>query len=118
VVPVLKGLKLRVVAAIVSAILFYGAITFIVSTPTQTLASKELRGVPVPRITVTPSTTVTETVAAKIPVPKPHAEVGAETYEWLVKREPVSEYKTLVQNLLISTAIALTIMAIFKARMR
>jgi len=115
---VLKGLKLRVAAAIISAILFYGVITFIVSTPTQTLAAKELQKMPAPRITVTPRTTITKTVTAKAPIPKPRAEVGAEAYGGLVERGPESGYKVLVQNLLISAAIALAIMAIFRVRMR
>jgi len=115
---VLKGLKLRVAAAIISAILFYGVITFIVSTPTQTLAAKELQKMPGPRITVTPRTTTTKTVTAKAPIPKPRAEVGAEAYGRLAEKEPASGYKVLVQNLLISAAIALVIMAIFKVTMR
>jgi len=115
---VLKGLKLRVAAAIISAILFYGVITFIASTPTQTLAAKELQEIPGPRITVTPRTTTTKTVTAKAPIPKPRLEVGAEAYERLVEKGPASGYKVLVQNLLISVAIALAIMAVFKVRMR
>ena len=113
---VLKGLKLRVAAAIISGILFYGVITFIVSTPTQTLAAKELQKMTGPRTTVTPRTT--KTVTAKAPIPKPRVEVGAEAYGRLVEKEPAFGYKVLVQNLLISAAIALAIMAIFKVTMR
>ena len=111
-IHVLKGLKLRVVVAIISAILFYGALTFIMSIPTQTLAAKGLERALAPR------TRVNMTVTAKMPIPKPPAEVGAEAYEKLIEKEPVSEYRIFIQNLLISAAIALTIMAIFKMRMR
>ena len=109
---VLKGLKLRVIVAIVSAMLFYGALTFIISIPTQTLAAKGLERALAPR------TRVNMTVTAKMPIPKPPAEVGAEAYEKLIEKKPISEYRIFIQNLLISAAIALTVMAIFKMRMR
>jgi len=109
-IHVFKGLKLRVAAAIISAIILYGALTFIISIPTQTLAAKESQRALAPR------TTVNKT--AKMPIPKPSAEVGAEAYEGFVEKEPVSEYRVLVQNLLISAVIALTVMAIFRMRMR
>ncbi len=109
---VLKGLRLRVIVAIISAILFYGALTFIMSIPTQTLAAKGLERAQAPRIMVN------KTVTAKMSMPKPSAEVGAEAYEGLVEKKPMSEYEVFIQNLLISAAIALTIMAIFKMRMR
>ena len=109
---VLKGLRLRVIVAIISAILFYGALTFIMSIPTQTLAAKGLERAQAPRIMVN------KTVTAKMSMPKPSAEVGAEAYEGLVEKKPMSEYGVFIQNLLISAAIALTIMAIFKMRTR
>ena len=109
---VFKGLKLRVAAAIISAIILYGALTFIISIPTQTLAAKESQRALAPR------TTVNKTAAVKMSIPKPSAEVGAEAYEGFVEKEPVSEYRVLVQNLLISAVIALTVMAIFRMRMR
>jgi len=109
---VLKGLKLRVIVAIVSAMLFYGALTFIISIPTQTLAAKELERALAPRMMVN------KTATAKMTMPKPSAEVGAEAYEKLIERKPMSEYRIFIQNLLISAAIALAIMAIFKMRMR
>ncbi len=111
-IHVLRGLKLRVIVAIISAILFYGALTFIMSIPTQTLAAKGLERAQAPRIMVN------KTVTAKMSMPKPSTEVGAEAYEGLVEKEPMSEYEVFIQNLLISAAIALTIMAIFKMRMR
>ena len=106
-IHVFKGLKLRVAAAIISAIILYGALTFIISIPTQTLAAKESQRALAPR------TTVNKT-AVKMPIPKPSAEVGAEAYEGLVEKEPVSEYRVLVQNLLITAVIDLTVMAIFR----
>ena len=108
---VLKGLKLRVIAAIISAILFYGVLTFMVSAPAQTLAAEGLRKMPAPR------TMVTKTVTAKATIPEPYVE-APKAYEGLVEKKPVSEYRVFIQNLLISAAIALTIMAIFKMRMR
>ena len=110
---VLKGLRLRVIVAIISAILFYGALTFIMSIPTQTLAAKGLE-----ERALAPRIMVNKTVTAKMSMPKPSAEVGAEAYEGLVEKKPMSEYEVFIQNLLISAAIALTIMAIFKMRMR
>jgi len=110
-VCVLKGLKLRVVVAIISAMLFYGVLTFMASTPAQTLAAKGLRRMPAPR------TMVTKTVTAKTTIPEPYVE-APKAYEGLVEKKPVSEYRVFIQNLLISAAIALTIMAIFKVRMR
>ena len=107
---VLKGLKLRVIVAIISAMLFYGALTFIMSIPTQTLAAKGLERALAPRMMVNKT--------AKMTMPKPSAEVGAEAYEKLIEKKPMSEYRILIQNLLISAAIAFTIMAIFKMRMR
>ena len=109
---VLKGLKLRVIVAIVSAMLFYGALTFIMSIPTQTLAAKGLERALAPRMMVN------KTATAKMTMPKPSAEVGAEAYEKLIEKKPMSEYRIFIQNLLISAAIALMIMAIFKLRMR
>jgi len=109
---VLKGLKLRVIVAIISAILFYGALTFIISIPTQTLAAKGLERALAPRITVN------KTVTAKMSIPKPSVELGAEAYEKPIEKKPMSEYRIFIQNLLISAAIALTITAIFKLRMR
>jgi len=108
---VLKGLRLRVIVAIISAILFYGALTFMASTPAQTLAAEGLRRMPAPR------TMVTKTITAKTTISKPYAEVP-KAYEGLVEEKPVSEYRVFIQNLLISAAIALMIMAIFKLRMR
>jgi len=108
---VLKGLRLRVIAAIISAILFYSALTFMASTPAQTLAAEGLRRMPAPR------KMVTKTVTAKTTIAKPYVEVP-KAYEGLVEEKPVSEYRVFIQNLLISAAIALTIMAIFKLRMR
>ena len=111
-IHVLRGLKLRVAVAIISAILFYGALTFIASTPSQILAAEGLQRMPALR------TTVTKTATATTPIPKLHAEVGAETYKGLVEGESASEYKTFLQNLLISVAIAFATMAVFKLRMR
>jgi len=108
---VLKGLKLRVIAAIISAILFYGVLTLIVSAPAQTLAAEGLRKMPAPR------TMVTKTVTAKATIPEPYVE-APKAYEGLVEKKPVSEYRVFIQNLLISAAIALATMAIFKLRMR
>ena len=115
-IHVLRGLKLKVAMAIISAILFYGALTFIASTPSQILAAEGLQRIPALR------TTVTKTATATTPIPKLHAEVSetisAEAYERLVEREPASEYKAFVQNLLISVAIAFATMAVFRLRMR
>ena len=108
---VLKGLKLRVIAAIISAILFYGVLTLIVSAPAQTLAAEGLRKMPAPR------TMVTKTVTAKATIPEPYVE-APKAYEGLVEKKPVSEYRVFIQNLLISAAIALATVAIFKLRMR
>ena len=111
-IHVFKGLKLRVAAAIISAILLYGVLTFIISTPIQPLAVK-MRKAP----TVL-CTTVTKTVTAATTAPKSHAEIAAEAYKGFISREHVFEYKSLVQNLLISVTIALMVMAIFRMRMR
>jgi len=111
-IHVFKGLKLRVAAAIISAILLYGILTFVISAPIQPLAVKTLRKAP-----TVPCTTATKTVTATT-APKPHAEIGAETYKGFVDKEHVFEYETLVQNLLISVSIALMVMAIFRMRMR
>jgi len=108
---VLKGLRLRVIVAIISAILFYGALTFMASTPAQTLAAEGLQRMPAPR------KMVTKTVTPKTTIPKSYVEVP-KAYEGLVEKKPVSEYGVFIQNLLISAAIALTVMAIFKLRMR
>ena len=112
-IHVFKGLKLRVAAAIISAILLYGILTFVISAPIQPLAVKTLRKAP----TVL-CTTATKTVTATTTTPEPHAEIGAETYKGFVDKEHVLEYETLVQNLLISVSIALMVMAIFRMRMR
>ena len=111
-IHVLRGLKLRVAVAIISAIIFYGALTFIASTPSQILAAEGLQKTPALR------KTVTKTATATTPIPKLHAEVSAETYKGLVERKPASEYNILVQNILISVAIAFATMAVFKLRMR
>jgi len=111
-IHVLRGLKLRVAMAIISAILFYGVLTFIASTPSQILAAEGLQRIPAFR------TTITKTATATTPIPKLHAEVGAETYKGLVERKTASECNTLVQNILISVAIAFATMAVFKLRMR
>ena len=108
---VLKGLRLRVIVAIISAMLFYGVLTFMASTPAQTLAAEGLRRMPAPR------KMITKTVTAKTTIPEPYAE-APKAYEGLVEKKPVSEYRVFIQNILISAAIALVIMAIFKLRMR
>jgi len=108
-IDVFKGLKLRIAAAIILAILFYGILTAIASTQTLTIAVKEARKAPT---TLTLYTTATLTKA------KPQAEAAVKAHEGLIDKEHISEYKTFIQNLLISIAIASATMAIFRMRMR